>query len=327
MLNKTLGSKIFQKDIEQSPTRNGYGNGLLIAGEHDENVVVLCADLTESTRSQAFAEKYPERFFEMGVAEQNLATVAAGLGVSGKIPYIASYATFSPGRNYEQIRTTIAYNDSNVKISGSHAGVSVGPDGATHQATEDIAIMRVMPNMRVFVPCDAIEAKKATVAVAKIWGPCYLRFAREESPIFTTEETPFVPGKAQIFWDGEKPMAAIIGYGPAVYNALLAARELKKEKIDVVVVNCPTIKPLDEKLLLKEITRCGAAVSVEEHQIIGGLGGAVAELLAKNKPMPMEFVGLNDVFGESGAPWELIKKYGMDSEAIVKAVKKVIKRK
>ncbi|MFH1759186.1 MAG: transketolase C-terminal domain-containing protein [Patescibacteria group bacterium] len=326
MLNKTLNPKTFNKDVEQAPTRNGYGEGLVLAGDAHKDVVVLCADLTESTRSEEFAKKYPERFVELGVAEQNLATVAAGLGVSGKIPYIASYATFSPGRNWEQIRTTIAYNDSNVKIAGSHAGVSVGPDGATHQATEDLAIMRTIPNMKVFVPCDAIEARKVTAAVAEIWGPCYLRFAREKSPIFTTEKTPFEPGKAEIFWDSQDPQVAIIACGPVLHNALLAAKELEKE-LGVLVINNHTIKPLDEHTLLAAIKKCGAVVTVEEHQVAGGLGGAVAELVAKNYPVPMEFVGMQDTFGESGLPEELIEKYGMGARDIIKAVEKVLKRK
>ena len=322
-----LADKLFQQEPEQKPTRDGYGDGLIIAGEANPNVVVLCADLTESTRSQKFAEKFPNRFIEMGVAEQNMATVAAGLGISGKIPYISSYATFSPGRNWEQIRTTIAYNDSNVKIAGSHAGVSVGPDGATHQMTEDIAIMRALPNMKVFVPCDMIEAKKATVAVAKIWGPCYLRFAREKSVVFTTEETPFTPGRAEIFWESDRPTAAIIGCGPLVYNCLLAAKELEKENIRTVVVNCHTIKPIDEKLIIEVTKKCGAVVTVEEHQVLGGLGGAVAEVLAKHQPTPMEFIGMQNTFGESGQPKELIEKYGMGAESIKEAVKRVINRK
>lgn len=321
-----LSKKIFTKEVEMAPTRNGYGDGLVLAGEADKNVVVLCADLTESTRSQQFADKFPERFIEMGVAEQNLASVAAGLGISGKVPYIASYATFSPGRNYEQIRTTIAYNDSNVKIAGSHAGVSVGPDGATHQATEDIAIMRVMPNMRVFVPCDAIEARKVTQAAAQMWGPCYLRFAREKSPVFTTEQTPFTPGKLQEFWTSEKPEVVIIATGPLVYKALEAALDLEKE-ISVLVINCATIKPFDEAGLKKYLERCGAAVTVEEHQIAGGLGGVVAEVAAREKPVPIEFIGLHDTFGESGPPEALLEEYGMGVKDIVRAVKKAMKRK
>ncbi len=317
---------MFHKSVEQLPTRNGYGEGVVVAGEADPNVVVLCADLTESTRSQDFAEKFPDRFIEMGVAEQNLATVAAGLGISGKVPFISSYATFSPGRNWEQIRTTIAYNDSNVKIIGSHTGVSVGPDGATHQATEDMAIMRTMPNMRVFSPCDAIEARKMTEAAAQLWGPCYIRFAREKSPVFTTDDTPFRPGKAEVFWSGKKPEVVVIACGPLVYKALVAAKELAKE-VEVTVVNCHTIKPLDDHLLLDIIKECGAVVTVEEHQVKGGLGGAIAELTARECPVPIEFIGMQDTFGETGEPEELIEKYGMDSKNIKEAIKKVVKRK
>ena len=324
--NAKLNPKVFEPDVELAPTRNGYGEGLLIAGEHNENVVVLCADLTESTRSEAFAKKFPERFIEVGVAEQNMATIAAGLGISGKIPFISSYAVFSPGRNWEQIRTTIAYNDSNVKIAGAHTGISVGPDGATHQAAEDIATMRVMANMKVFVPCDAIEAKKATVAAAKIWGPVYLRFGREKSPVITTEKTPFIPGKAQIFWQSRAPKVAIIACGPLLHNALLAAKELEKEKIGTIVVNCHTIKPLDEQTILEVARKCGAVVTVEEHQVKGGLGGAIAELLARKHPTPMEFIGMQDVFGESGAPKELIEKYGMGVKDIKKATIRASKR-
>lgn len=328
MLHEHLSQDIFKKDIQERPTRDGYGEGIVQAGEEDKNVVVLCADLTESTRAEAFAKKFPDRFFEIGVAEQNMATIAAGLGVSGKIPYISSYATFSPGRNYEQIRTTIAYNNSNVKIAGHHAGISVGPDGATHQATEDIAIMRVMPNMRVFVPCDAIEAKKATYAASKIWGPVYLRFAREKTPVFTTESTPFIPGKAEIFWESKKPEVLIIGCGPLLYNALIAAKELESEKkVSVMVLNAHTLKPFDERHIAELAKKIGAVVTVEEHQIIGGLGGAVAEVLAKHEPVPMEFVGMQDTFGESGKPQELIEKYGMGVKDIKDAVKKVLRRK
>lgn len=322
-----LSEQLFDPAIAQKPTRDGYGEGLLAAGEADKNVVALCADLTESTRTQKFAEKFPDRFFEIGVAEQNLATIAAGLGISGKIPFITSYAAFSPGRNWEQIRTTICYNDSNVKIVGSHTGISVGPDGATHQAVEDIATMRVLANMRVFVPCDAVEAKKATLAAAVLWGPVYLRFAREKTPVFTTEATPYTPGKAEIFWLGKSPEVAIIGCGPLLYNALLAAKELEKEKIGAIVVNCHTVKPLDEATILDVTKKCGAVVSVEEHQVAGGLGGAIAELLARRSPAPMEFIGMQNVYGESGAPSELIEKYGMGVKDIVAAAKKVLKRK
>ena len=332
MLNPELklNPKVFDADVEQKPTRDGYGTGLLKAGEENPQVVALCADLTESTRTEAFANKFPDRFFEVGVAEQNMATIAAGLGISGKIPFIASYATFSPGRNYEQIRTTIAYNNSNVKIAGHHAGISVGPDGATHQATEDIAIMRAMPNMKVFVPCDALEAEKATLAATKISGPVYLRFGREKSPIVTTIETPFRPGRADIFWlpaQGKKADVAIVACGIMVHTAILAAKELEKEKINVFVINNHTIKPLDEDVLLKAAAKAGAVVTAEEHQIAGGLGGAIAELLAKKKPVPMEFVGLRDVFGESGPPAALLEKYGMGIKDVKEAVKKVLNRK
>ncbi len=322
-----LNPKIFDKDVEQKPTRDGYGEGLVKAGEENENVVVLCADLKESTRSEDFSKKFPDRFFEVGVAEQNLAAIAAGLGISGKIPFVSSYASFSPGRNWEQIRTTIAYNDSNVKIAGAHAGISVGPDGATHQAIEDISTTRVMANMKVFVPCDAIEAEKATVSAAKIWGPVYLRLAREKSPIMTSVKTSFVPGKAEIFWESKKPEVLIIGCGPILYNALAAAKELENEEIGTIVLNCHTIKPLDERQIVELAKKYRAVVTVEEHQVAGGLGGVIAECLAKNYPTPIEFVGMQDVYGESGKPAELIEKYGMGINDIKKAVKKVIKRK
>ncbi len=329
MINKEakLSPKIFETDIEQKPTRDGYGSGLIILGGENPNIVVLCADLAESTRSLWFKEKFPERYIEMGVAEQNMAAAAAGLAVSGKIPFISSYAVFSPGRNWEQIRTTAAYNGANVKIAGAHAGVSVGPDGATHQAIEDIAIMRAIPDMKVIVPCDAVEAEKAVIAAGKIYGPVYLRFTREATPVMTATETPFVPGKAEVFWEGKKPVCAIIACGPLLYNALAAARDLEDEGISVMVINNHTIKPLDEKKILEVAKKCKAIVTVEEHNIIGGLGGAVAEILAKKYPTPIEFIGMKDCFGESGSPDELIKKYDMGVKSIKAAVKKVIKRK
>lgn len=327
VLKAKLNKIAFTDVPEMRPTRDGYGEGLVRAGEANKNVVALCADLTESTRTEEFAKKFPDRFFECGVAEQGMATIAAGLGVSGKIPFIASYATFSPGRNWEQIRTTISYNDSNVKIAGHHAGISVGPDGATHQAIEDIATMRVMANMRVVVPCDAIEARKATEQAAGVWGPVYLRFSREKTAVITTEETPFTIGKAELFFQASASNVLIIGCGPLVHNALLAALELKKEGISVSVLNCHTIKPLDEKLILTLAKKAGAVVTVEEHNVLGGLGGAIAELLTKNLPLPMEFIGMQDTFGESGPPFDLWKKYGMDVPDIVKAVKRVLKKK
>lgn len=324
---KLIGNVWNEKKLEQKAIRDGYGTGLVLAGKYNENVVALCADLTESTRSDAFAENFPQRFFECGVAEQNMACVAAGLALGGKIPFIVSYAAFSPGRNWEQIRTTIAYNNVNVKIMGHHAGVSVGPDGATHQMTEDIALMRVMPNMRVIVPCDALEAEKAVRVAAQIVGPVYIRFAREKSPVFTTQETPFIPGKAQIFWESAKPQVALIGCGTLIYSGLLAARLLEREHIGSIVLNCHTIKPLDEKKILEVIQKCGAAVTIEEHQVMGGLGGALAELFARHNPLPMEFVGMQDSFGESGMPDELVVKYDMDAQSIVMAAKKAATRK
>lgn len=307
------------------PTRDGYGRGLVEAGEKDEKVVVLCADLIESTRSLWFKEKFPERFIEIGVAEQNLAVVGAGLALYGKIPFISSYATFSPGRNNEQIRTNICLNNVPVKIAGSHAGVSVGPDGATHQALEDIALMRVLPRMVVVVPCDAVEAQKATVAGAFNGRPTYIRLGREKSPVFTTPETPFEIGRAEIFREGKD--VSIVGCGPMLFNALSAAEELAKYGIDCEVINCHTVKPIDEKTIIDSVKKTGVAVSVEEHQISGGLGSAVAEVLSQNYPAPQEFVGIRDHFGESGAPEELIKAFGLDADSIKKAVKKVLSRK
>jgi transketolase len=329
MLNPApkLNKKALDGDVEQAPIRDGYGEGLLVAGEKDANIVALSADLTESTRTEAFAKKFPERYVECGVAEQNMATVAAGLAVAGKIPFIASYATFSPGRNWEQIRTTICYNDANVKIAGHHAGLVTGPDGATHQATEDIALMRALPNMKVIVPCDAIEARKATVAAGKLWGPMYLRFAREKTPVITTDKTPFVPGKAEVFWETKKPVCVIFACGTMVAPSLRAAEALEKEKIGVTVLNVHTIKPLDELAVVTHAERAGAVVTAEEHQASGGLGGAIAEVLARKRPTPIEFVGIHDTFGESGTPQELMTKYGLDTKDIVNAVKKVLWRK
>ncbi|MBI1863599.1 transketolase family protein [Candidatus Woesebacteria bacterium] len=322
-----LSEKIFKKNIEQIPTRQGYGEGLVIAGEKDEKVVVLCADLTESTRSILFKEKFPNRFIEIGVAEQALATIAAGMANYGKIPFISSYAAFSPGRNWEQIRTTIALNDVPVKIGGAHAGISVGPDGATHQMLEDISIMRAMPNMIVISPCDSIEAKKATVEAAKNDKPTYIRFAREKTPVFTTEETPFKIGRAEIFWESNDPQVTIIGTGPLAYEALIAARDLAKSKIESIVINCHTIKPIDERTIIRAAKLTGCVVTVEEQQVTGGLGGAVSEVLVKNYPVPMEFVGMPDSFGESGQPDELLTKYGMKAKDIVEACKRVVERK
>src|SRR5258708_1983163 len=328
MLNpkQNLSDKIFKKTIDMAPTRQGYGEGLVLAGEADEKVVVLCADLTDSTKSLFFKEKFPDRFVEVGVAEQGMATIAAGMANYGKIPFISSYAAFSPGRNWEQIRTTIALNDVPVKIAGAHACVSVGPDGATHQMLEDIALMRAMPNMIVISPADAIEARKATVEAAKNGKPTYLRFAREATPIFTTDKSPFKIGKAEVLWERKDPQGKIIATGPLVYEALLAAHALSKT-LEVTVINCHTIKPLDEQTIIRAAKTCGAVVTVEEHQITGGLGGAVAECLSKNFPTPIEMIGMPDHFGESGQPGELLDKYGIKSKSIIEAIKKVIAKK
>lgn len=330
MINKKakLVDNIFDKDsIKQGPTRDGFGRGLVEAGEKDERVVALCADLSESTRMQWFQEKFPERYIELGVAEQNLATVASGLANYGKIPFIASYAAFSPGRNNEQIRTTISLNNVPVKIIGSHAGVSVGPDGATHQALEDIALMRVQPNMTVVAPCDVEEARKATIAAALYEGPVYIRLAREKSPMFTTADTPFEIGKAQVLFESDNPEAVIVATGALVYNALLSAEELEGEGISTIVINNHTIKPLDKNTIVENAKKAGAVVTVEEHQVAGGAGSAVAEVLAAENPVPIEFIGVHDQFGQSGTPNELIEHYGMGVESIKEAVKKVIKRK
>lgn len=320
-----LVDNLFAPDIKQVPIRNGYGEGLLILGEQNPNVIVLCCDLVESTRSLDFAKKYPGRFVEVGVAEQNLAGLGAGLAHEGKIPFITSYAVFSPGRNWDQIRVSICYSGNNVKIIGSHAGISVGPDGATHQALEDIAITRVLPRMTVLVPADALEARKATVVAAKIQGPVYIRLAREKTPQFTIEETPFEIGKAFIFREGKD--CTIAAAGPQVYYALAAANELAKEGIECEVLNLVSVKPMDADTLIASVRKTGCVVSAEEHQVTGGVGSAVAEVLARRFPAPQEFVGMPDSFGESGEPNELIAKWGMDRQAIIKAVKKVIKRK
>lgn len=316
--------------IEQKPIREGFGRGLVKAGEADPNVVALCADLTESTRVILFKEKFPDRFVQMGVAEQNLASVAAGMALMGKVPFITSYAMFSPGRNWEQIRTTICYNEANVKIAGSHAGVSVGPDGATHQAIEDIAITRPIANMTVLVPCDMNEAEKATLAAAQMQGPVYIRLAREKTPVFTTSGTPFEIGKALVLWnepDGTKPDVSLIACGSLVHNAMLAANQLESEGINVRLVNNASVKPMDEQTIIAAARDAGAIVTIEEHQVAGGMGSAVAEALAKNHPVPIEFIGVQNSFGQSGEPNELVEYFGMGVSHIVNAAKKVIARK
>lgn len=320
-----LNPKIGQKDIEQVPTRNGYGEGLLELGDDDPNVVVLTADLAESTRVLDFSKKFPERFVECGVAEQNMMGIAAGLALYGKTAFVSSYAVFSPGRNWDQLRVSVCYSNANVKVAGAHTGISVGPDGATHQALEDIAITRTLPNLTVVVPCDYLETKKATLALGKMKGPAYFRFAREKTPVMTVGITPFHIGKAYVMREGTD--VAIIGSGPVLYNALLAAVELEKEGISVMVVNNHTIKPIDTATIVDAAKKCGAVVTLEEHQVMGGCGSAVCEVLAQNYPVPVEMVGMQNSFGESGTPEELIEKYGMGKTAVVEAVKKVITRK
>lgn len=331
MLNQSLklNTKIFNDGVEKKSTRQGFGEGLLSVGMEDENVVALCADLTESTKANIFAERFPNRFTELGVAEQNLVTVASGMAAMGKIPFAASYAVFSPGRNWEQIRTTICYNNQPVKIIGSHAGLSVGPDGGSHQCLEDIALTRILPNMVVISPCDKLEAKKATIACAKTDKPTYIRLARNDTPIITTNETPFEIGKAQIVFVPETGLArvGIVATGPILYKAIMAAKELEKEGIKVKVMNLSTIKPLDKEAIISLAKEAKAIVTVEDHQINGGMGSAVAELLSGNYPVPMEFVGVDDKFGQSGTPEELESHYGIDTPSIIEKVQKVLDRK
>lgn len=321
----SLNPKLFEDDIEQVPSRDGFGEGLVLAAIIDERIVALCADLTESTRMEEFKKQFPGRFFDVGVAEQNLVTVASGMAAAGKVPFTSSYATFSPGRNWEQIRTTICYNDVPVKIVGSHAGISVGPDGATHQALEDLAIMRALPNMVVICPCDAIEAKKATLAIAKNNKPSYLRLSRDKVATITTEDTPFEIGKAEVLYEGKN--VTVIACGQMVYKALLAAEELKDQKISVRVINCHTIKPIDAKTILKAAEETGAIVTAEEHQITGGLGGAVAEVISQHFPVPLKIIGIEDRFGESGEPQELLEKFGLTKEAIIRGILQVLRMK
>ncbi len=321
-----LKENIFDKP-EMAATRDGFGQALLELGESNKDVVVLCADLAESTRTLAFKEKYPDRYIELGVAEQNLATVASGLANYGKIPFITSYAAFSPGRNNEQIRTTISLNNVPVKIAGAHAGLSVGPDGATHQALEDIALMRVQPNMTVLYPCDSEEARKATIAAAAHKGPVYIRLSRDKSPLLTTVDTPFSIGKANVVWESDqKPWVAVFATGPLLYQALLAVKEMEF-KIPTVVINVSSIKPLDTEVILAAAKDAGAVVTVEEHQLAGGMGSAIAELLAAEAPMPIEFIAVKNRFGQSGTTPELYKEYGLDSAHIIEAMQRVLTRK
>jgi transketolase len=320
-----LISDVLKENIPEEPIRAGFGKGLVIAGQQSDVVVAVCADLTDSTKMSDFAAAYPERFVEIGIGEQNLATIGAGLAAMGKVPFVSSYAAFSPGRNWEQIRTTICLNDRPVKVVGSHAGVSVGPDGATHQMLEDIALMRVLPNMTVIVPCDSLEAARATLAMAKDPHPNYLRLAREATPIITTEHTPFEIGKAYIHKVGSD--ITLVATGTMTYHALLAAEKLAKDGISAEVVHVPTIKPLDNETILASVRKTGGVITAEEGQIIGGLGGAIAELLGENYPVPLRRIGMQDRFGESGEPAELFKHFGLTATHIVLAAHQVLQLK
>jgi transketolase len=320
-----LNPDVLKSDAKKEPIRKGFGTGLLKAGVIDENVVAACADLTESTQMHLFRDKFPGRFVEIGVAEQNLVTVGSGLAAMGKVPFVSSYAAFSPGRNWEQIRTTICLNDQPVKIIGSHAGISVGPDGATHQMLEDLALMRSLPNMIVLAPGDSIEAEKATLAMAKNKQPNYMRLAREATPIITTDKTPFEIGKAYVFMPGSN--ITIISTGTMTYHALAAAQKMHKDGIDAEVIHCPTIKPLDKKTILASVKKTGTVITCEEGQITGGLGGAVAEMLMEEYPVSMKRIGVQDRFGESGKPDELMEKFGLTAKHIIFAAHELLDKK
>ncbi len=311
--------------VAQKPTRDGFGDGAVEAGKSDKNVVLLCCDLTGSTKSDGFKKAFPDRFIQVGIQEQNMAGIAAGMALAGKVPFITSYAAFNPGRNWDQLRVSICYSEANVKMIGAHAGISVGPDGATHQAMEDVAITRVLPNLTVIVPADYYDAKKACIEMAKMKGPVYMRFGRENVPLITTEETPFKIGRAETFRTGND--VTVIACGTLVYEALIAAKQLEAEGIDVRVINMHTIKPLDKDAIIKAAKETGCIVTAEEHQINGGLGGAVAECVAKNYPVPIEFVAVNDRFGESGQPEELMTKFLVKAPNVVWSVREAIKRK
>jgi len=313
------------RELSLKATRFGYGEGLVELGKKNANVVVLGGDLTNSTAANLFRERFPDRFFSIGIAEQNMMTMAAGLSLTGKIPFISTYCVFSAGRAWDQLRTTVAYGNLNVKVGGAHSGVSVGPDGATHQGLEDIATTRCLPNVVVSAPCDAIEAKKSTIAIGKLSGPSYIRFGREPVPLLTTEKTPFQFGKAILFREGTDCIIVACGY--MVYYSLLAAEKLEEEGLSVGVLNLHTIKPIDEEAIVECAEKVGCLVTAEEHQIMGGMGSAVAEVIARTFPVPMEFIGIQDRFGESGQPEELMEEFNLGVEDMVLAVKKAIKRK
>jgi len=329
MINKDqkINTKLFDKNPELKSIRDGFGEALAQIGEKNKDIVVLTADLKESTRVHLFAEMFPERFIEVGVAEQALVTIASGMAKEGKIPFTTSYAVFSPGRTLDQIRTTVALNNVPVKIVGAHAGLGAGPYGSTHQALEDIAIMRTLPNMVVEIPCDYEETKKATDEIAKNKLPSYLRLARQESGQITTQKSPFKIGRAEILWQGKNPQVSIIACGTLVYESLLAANELEKKGIETIIINNHTIKPMDERTIIRSAKTTGAVVTAEEHQIDGGMGSAVSEILSRNFPVPIEFIGVPNLFGESGKTEELFKKFKITSKDIIEAVKRVILRK
>lgn len=320
--NYLLTDDLFGDDVKQEPTRAGFGRGLKLAGENNDRIVALSADLTESTQMHHFRDAFPERFIEIGVAEQNLVTVASGLARAGKIPFTSSYAAFSPGRNWEQIRTTITLNDQPVKVIGSHAGVSVGPDGATHQMLEDIALMRVLPNMVVIAPGDSIEAEKATQAIAENGKPSYLRLAREKTPIFSTPDSPFEIGQAYVLREGND--ITLLGTGTMSYQLLDAARIMSEWGIDAEVVHVPTIKPLDGTTILDSVRKTGRVVTAEEAQVAGGFGGVIAELLSDQLPTPLCRIGIYDRFGESGSPAELLDMFGLTGPHIAEKVQKFV---
>lgn len=322
MMGYTLNPNLYDENVKQEPIRAGFGRGLKAAGEVSEKIVALCADLTDSTKMSEFKAAFPERFIEMGIAEQNLVTVASGLARAGKIPFTSSYAAFSPGRNWEQIRTTIALNDQPVKIIGSHAGISVGPDGATHQMLEDLALMRVLPNMVVLAPGDSIEAEKATRAIAENGQPSYMRLAREKTPVFSADDSPFEIGKAYLLREGHD--VTLMGTGTMTYPLLVAAKLLEERGIQAEVLHIPTIKPLDEETILASVRKTGRAVTAEEAQINGGFGGAVAELLGEKLPTPLKRIGMRDHFGESGQPEELMKHFKLDGRSVAEDIQKFV---
>jgi len=321
MSHYALADKLFDEPTLE-PIRAGFGRGLKLAGEKNEAVVALCADLTESTQMHIFKEAFPKRFIEMGVAEQNLVTVASGMARAGKIPFASSYAAFSPGRNWEQIRTTISLNNQPVKLIGSHAGLYTGADGATHQMLEDIALMRVLPNMVVIAPGDSVEAEKATLAMAVNGEPSYMRLAREKTAIFSTPDSPFKIGKAYTLWEGHD--VTLLGTGTMTYQLLVAAKLLQEKGINVEVVHVPTIKPLDDETILHSVRKTGRVVTAEEAQIKGGFGGAVAEMLGEKLPTPLLRLGMDDRFGESGKPDELLDYFGLTGQKMAERIEAFI---